>query len=112
MEARHALQGAGGEEHRCIECPNGRPEWLAALADLSVLQMGDWPTQGKPDAQTLAVSRAGIGGNAVAQLRAPCPASRCPIRGMELLAMSCQLKFTTLSRSPNTDFAKGTKCAW
>ena len=44
MEARHALQGAGGEEHRCIECPNGRPEWLAALADFSVLQIADWPT--------------------------------------------------------------------
>ena len=59
MEARHALQGAGGEEHRCIECPNGRPEWLAALADFSVLQIADWPTAAAAgSAEQLAASRA------------------------------------------------------
>ena len=44
MEARHALLEVGGEVHRCIECPDGSPEWLAALADFSVLRMADWPT--------------------------------------------------------------------
>ena len=41
MEARHALLEDGGEGHRCIECPNGRPEWLAAGADFSLLQIAD-----------------------------------------------------------------------
>lgn len=44
MGARHAFLQAGGKEHHCIECPNGSPEWLAALADFSVLQIADWPT--------------------------------------------------------------------
>ena len=35
---------AGGKEFRCIECPNDSPEWLAALAEFSVLQIADWPT--------------------------------------------------------------------
>ena len=35
---------AGGKEYRYIECPNDSPEWLAALADFSVLQIADWPT--------------------------------------------------------------------
>ena len=59
MEVRHAFLEAGGKEHRCIECPNGSPEWLAALADFSVLQMADWPTApAAGSAEQLAASRA------------------------------------------------------
>ena len=44
MGARHAILEAGGKASGYIECPYGSPEWLAALADFSVLQMADWPT--------------------------------------------------------------------
>ena len=50
---------AGGKEFRCIECPNDSSEWLAALAEFSVLQIADWPTAaatGSP--KQLAASRA------------------------------------------------------
>ena len=59
MEARHALLEDGGKDSRYIECPNDSPEWLAALADLSVLQMAGWPTApAAGSAEQLAASRA------------------------------------------------------
>ena len=59
MEARHAFLEAGGKEFRYIECLNDSPEWLAALADFSVLQMGGWPTApAAGSAEQLAASRA------------------------------------------------------
>ena len=44
MQSRHAFLEAGAKDSRYFECPNDSPEWLAALAHFSVLQMGDWPT--------------------------------------------------------------------
>ena len=59
MEAGHAFSEAGGKEYCCIECPNDSPEWLAALADFSVLQMADWPTEAAAgSAEQLAAPRA------------------------------------------------------
>ena len=61
MGARAAFLEAGGKEHRCIECPGGSHEWLASLADFSVLQIADWPTAaaaGSPE--QLAASRAAV----------------------------------------------------
>ena len=59
MEARHAFLEAGGKEFHYIECLNDSPEWLAALADFSVLQMGGWPTApAAGSAEQLAASRA------------------------------------------------------
>ena len=59
MQARHAFLEAGAKDSRCFECPNNSPEWLAALADLSVLQMGDRPTApAAASAEQIAASRA------------------------------------------------------
>ena len=59
MEARHALLEVSAKDSRYFECPNGSPEWLAALADFSVLQMADWPTApAAGSAEQLTASRA------------------------------------------------------
>ena len=59
MEARYAFLEDGGKEHRCIVCLNDSPEWLASLADFSVLQMADWPTEpAAGSAEQVAASRA------------------------------------------------------
>ena len=44
MQSRHAFLEAGAKNSRYFECPNDSPEWLAALAHFSVLQMAGWPT--------------------------------------------------------------------
>ena len=45
MQARHAFLEADAKDSRYIECPNDSPEWMAAGADFSVLQMAGWPTE-------------------------------------------------------------------
>ena len=61
MGAGHAFLEADGKEHRCIVCLNDSPEWLAALADFSVLQMADWPTAAAAgSAEQLAASHAAV----------------------------------------------------
>ena len=57
MEARHAFMAAGGTGFNYIECLNDSPQWLAALSELCIQQLGDWPT-GAADAPALAESRA------------------------------------------------------
>ena len=58
-EASLAFLEAGGKDSDYIECPNSSPEWLAALADFSVLQIADWPTAAAAgSAEQLAASRA------------------------------------------------------
>ncbi|MDW5443157.1 ferrochelatase [Polaromonas sp. SM01] len=58
MEARHAFLEAGGKTFNYIECLNDSPEWLRALSDITTQHLAGWPTQGTPDAQALAASRA------------------------------------------------------
>jgi ferrochelatase len=43
MECKHAFIAAGGEAFRYIPCLNDRPDWIAALADLTVRHIGGWP---------------------------------------------------------------------
>lgn len=43
MEARDAFIGAGGERFEFISCLNDRPDWIAALADLSLRHLQGWP---------------------------------------------------------------------
>ena len=45
MEAKEAFLHAGGETFRFIDCLNDRPDWIAALADLSLRHLQGWPTQ-------------------------------------------------------------------
>jgi ferrochelatase len=42
MEARDAFLGAGGERFEFIACLNDRPDWIAALADLSLQHLQGW----------------------------------------------------------------------
>jgi ferrochelatase len=44
MEAKEAFLHAGGEQFRFIDCLNDRPDWIAALADLSLRHLQGWPT--------------------------------------------------------------------
>ena len=48
MEAKEAFLHAGGETFRFIDCLNDRPDWIAALADLSLRHMQGWPGLGAP----------------------------------------------------------------
>ena len=44
MEARHAFLEAGGTAFSYIPCINDNPDWIAALAKISLSHMGGWPT--------------------------------------------------------------------
>ncbi len=44
MAAKEAFLHAGGEQFRFIDCLNDRPDWIAALADLSLRHLQGWPT--------------------------------------------------------------------
>jgi len=43
MEAREAFLHAGGERFEFIDCLNDRPDWIGALADLSLRHLQGWP---------------------------------------------------------------------
>ncbi|OYU99854.1 MAG: ferrochelatase [Burkholderiales bacterium PBB5] len=43
MEARDAFLAAGGEQFSFIDCLNDRPDWIGALADLSLRHLQGWP---------------------------------------------------------------------
>jgi len=43
MEAKEAFVQAGGERFDFIPCLNDRPDWIAALADLSERHLQGWP---------------------------------------------------------------------
>ena len=43
MEARDAFLAAGGEQFSFIDCLNDRPDWIAALADVSLRHLQGWP---------------------------------------------------------------------
>ena len=59
MQSRHAFLEADAKDSRYFECPNDSPEWLAAGADFSVLQMADWATAAAAgSAEQLAASHA------------------------------------------------------
>ena len=46
MEAKDAFIGAGGEQFNFIDCLNDRPDWISALADLSLRHLQGWPGVG------------------------------------------------------------------
>jgi len=48
MEARDAFLAAGGEQFRFIDCLNDRPDWIKALADLSLRHLQGWPLTPPP----------------------------------------------------------------
>ena len=43
MEAKGAFLQAGGQRFDFIGCLNDRPDWISALADLSLLHLQGWP---------------------------------------------------------------------
>ena len=43
MEAKEAFIHAGGERFDFIDCLNDRPDWIGALADLSLRHLQGWP---------------------------------------------------------------------
>jgi ferrochelatase len=43
MEAKEAFLHAGGERFDFIDCLNDRPDWIGALADLSLQHLQGWP---------------------------------------------------------------------
>ena len=43
MEARDAFLAAGGEQFKFIDCLNDRPDWINALANLSLRHLQGWP---------------------------------------------------------------------
>ena len=43
MEAKEAFLHAGGERFDFIDCLNDRPDWINALADLSLQHLQGWP---------------------------------------------------------------------
>ncbi len=43
MEARDAFMAAGGEQFKFIDCLNDRPDWIEALASLSLRHLQGWP---------------------------------------------------------------------
>jgi ferrochelatase len=58
MEAREAFLHAGGKEFHYIPCLNDSLDWIAALTSLAERHLSGWPTQARPDAASLAASRA------------------------------------------------------
>ncbi len=43
MEAKGAFLQAGGQRFHFIDCLNDRPDWISALADLSLQHLQGWP---------------------------------------------------------------------
>ena len=57
MEAREAFLHAGGEKFNYIPCLNDSPAWITALARITALHLGGWPTQQVPSIDALNASR-------------------------------------------------------
>lgn len=57
-EVRDAFLESGGQTFHYIDCLNDRPDWLAALADLTERHLQGWETRRKPSAEALAGQRA------------------------------------------------------
>ena len=58
MEGKEAFLLAGGKEYHAIACLNDHPAWITALGAIARQHLAGWPTQGAPDAEALAASRA------------------------------------------------------
>lgn len=58
MECRAAFLGAGGKTFHYIPCLNERPDWIAALADLTRRQLGHWLDTPVPSAEALSERQA------------------------------------------------------
>ena len=57
QEAKVAFVQAGGESFNYITCLNARPDWISALATLSIRHLQGWPTQTAPNAEELHTQR-------------------------------------------------------
>ena len=57
IEARAAFLKAGGTEFNYIACLNDQPDWLAALAALSIRHLQGWPTEVAADPAALDAQR-------------------------------------------------------
>jgi ferrochelatase len=57
QEARRAFIGAGGREFHYIPALNDQHEWIAALAQIAIANLGGWPTQSQTDSSELQASR-------------------------------------------------------
>ena len=53
QEGQVAFLKAGGQEYHYIPCLNERPAWIAALADLAMVNLQGW-LESPPDAAALA----------------------------------------------------------
>lgn len=51
LECKAAFLSAGGREFHYIPCVNERPDWIAALADLTTTHLSGWPLETRSDAQ-------------------------------------------------------------
>lgn len=56
MECKQAYLGAGGKVFQYIPCLNERPDWIAALADLTRAHLGHWLSQPPASPEALAAS--------------------------------------------------------
>jgi len=75
MEAKDAFIGAGGEQFNFIDCLNDRPDWISALADLSLRHLQGWPGVAS-----------GVGAPSPAPIAAPTPAE-CAAQRQRALAL-------------------------
>ena len=57
MEGKASFLTAGGKDFHYIPCLNERPDWVAALHELSLSHLAGWPTNA-PDLQKLAATAA------------------------------------------------------
>ena len=57
QEARRAFIGAGGREFHYIPALNDLHEWIAALAQIAIANLGGWPTQSPTGSSELQASR-------------------------------------------------------
>jgi ferrochelatase len=49
MECKAAFLSSGGREFHYIPCVNERPDWMAALRDLSLAHLAGWPLSAQTD---------------------------------------------------------------
>jgi ferrochelatase len=76
MEAKEAFIHAGGERFDFIDCLNDRPDWIGALADLSLQHLQGWPLGAVPPMHP-APAGAGDGGGRLIR-RPPRAAASAP----------------------------------
>jgi ferrochelatase len=54
QEVKEAFLEHGGQEFHYIPCLNARGDWIDALADLTIAELGNWLTLPRPSAEQAA----------------------------------------------------------